>query len=210
MRDQRALWESIYEDRPQPDGARGPNEFAVEVAQMLAPHCRILELGCGTGADARYLAALGHEVVALDHSLAAIERANTGAEATANLRFEVHDIATPFDSAVAASFDVVYAHLSLHYFSDAVTKRLFQEIARLLKPSGLLAFTCRSTADSRHGRGLEIEPHLFDADHLRHFFSVEYAAECLRTDFVVVSLTEERGPLYGSESAYVKALSRRV
>jgi SAM-dependent methyltransferase len=209
MRDQRALWESIYGDRTERDGDRGPNEFAIEVAALLEPACRILELGCGTGEDARYLAGLGHNVTAVDHSQAAIERARAVAEAIPNLWFEVRDIAAPFESEEDASFDSVYARLSLHYFKDAATKALFREIGRLLKPGGLLAFMCRSTADGRYGRGVEIERHVFEADHVRHFFSVEYAAECLSQGFDVVSLTEERGSLYGNDSVYVKALARR-
>jgi SAM-dependent methyltransferase len=209
MRDQRALWESIYEDRTERDGERGPNEFAVEVAGLLQPASRVLELGCGTGEDARYLASRGHYVLAVDHSQAAIARAKSAAGATPNLRFEVRDISLPLGQD-DASFDLVYARLSLHYFSDAVTKAQFRAVHRLLTPGGLLAFTCRSTTDSRYGQGVEIEPHVFDADHLRHFFSVEYAAECLDDGFDVVSLTEERGSLYGNQSAYVKALARRI
>ena len=50
-----------------------PAPWATEIARDLPPGSRILELGCGLGADARHFAAHGHHVVAVDYSRPAIE-----------------------------------------------------------------------------------------------------------------------------------------
>jgi SAM-dependent methyltransferase len=207
MRDQRAIWESIYGGRASQRGSEA-SDFAAEVAALLSPASRVLELGCGTGGDALYFAALGHQVTAIDHSQTVIDRAIATLAGLTGVSFEVADFTPPL-SQTDGAFDAVYARLSLHYFGDAVTKALFREIHRVLAPGGLLAFVCRSTADGRYGQGVEIEANVFDADHLRHFFSLEYTAECLDPDFERLALSEVRGPLYGSESVYVKALARR-
>ena len=78
------------------------------------------------------------------------------------------------------TFDVVYARLSLHYFRDSVTKEIFKEIHRILKPDGRLSFLCKSTGDSFYGKGEEIEKDLFEYEgYMRHFFTENYAKECL-------------------------------
>ncbi|TLM84699.1 bifunctional 2-polyprenyl-6-hydroxyphenol methylase/3-demethylubiquinol 3-O-methyltransferase UbiG [Pseudarthrobacter sp. NamE5] len=49
-----------------------PSPWAQELARELPPASRILELGCGLGADARHFAGQGHHVVAVDYSRPAI------------------------------------------------------------------------------------------------------------------------------------------
>ncbi|PFG31885.1 class I SAM-dependent methyltransferase [Paramicrobacterium agarici] len=68
----RLYWDSRYQNV---SILRGPSAAAERLAARLPPHSRVLEIACGTGADARYLASLGHEVVAFDFSWVAIERA---------------------------------------------------------------------------------------------------------------------------------------
>jgi SAM-dependent methyltransferase len=61
------------------------------LAALFAPGSRVLDLGCGTGEDATFLAARGVEVGAVDASGAMIERAQTKARergVAASVRFE--------------------------------------------------------------------------------------------------------------------------
>ncbi len=48
---------------------REPSDFALAVAQTLAPGVRVIDVGAGTGADAAFLARTGRDVVALDYAL---------------------------------------------------------------------------------------------------------------------------------------------
>ena len=71
--DERAYWNQRYEASDQLwSGA--PNSVLVEVASPLTPGTA-LDVGCGEGADAVWLAALGWEVTAVDVSNVALERA---------------------------------------------------------------------------------------------------------------------------------------
>jgi SAM-dependent methyltransferase len=209
MRDQQAIWEQIYREELTGEPP-GPSDFAKHVASLLGVPARVMELGCGTGADAAYFASLGHDVLALDFAAEAIRFARDHYGPLDRLRFEVQDIShTPLAPASDA-VDLVYARLSLHYFTDAVTSSIFAELRRLLAPQGVLAFMCKSTSDPRYGEGTEVEPDMFESDHARHFFSLDYAAGCLSSGFEVVSLTVDRGPLYGRSSAYVTAIARKT
>lgn len=58
-----------------------PNRFVVEVVEGLHPG-RALDLGCGEGRNARWLAAGGWRVCAVDFSPVALERARAAAAAT--------------------------------------------------------------------------------------------------------------------------------
>lgn len=205
MADQRAIWEAIH--RAEAGGWRHRSDFAVEVAALLQPRCRILELGCGTGEDAAYFAAGGHDVLAVDFAAFAINEAKRRHRQGANLRFAMQDIRQLSDTP-AESFDLVYARLSLHYFPDLQTREVLREVRRLLAPGGLLAFVCKSTADPLYGQGAEVEPDMFEADHLRHFFSRDYAVDLLEGDYEIVTLREESRARDGRDSAYIVAIAR--
>jgi ubiquinone/menaquinone biosynthesis C-methylase UbiE len=102
----------------------------------------------------------------------------------------------------------VYARLSLHYFSDLTTKRIFSEIARVLKPNGYLCFLCKSTNDPLYGKGNEIEKDMYEnKGHVRHFFSKEYATELMQQSFEIQTIEEGEETFYGSQSAFIKVIA---
>ena len=204
--DQQRLWSQAWEHR---DGTNsGPSAFFGECAPLVPPGARILELGCGQGADAAAFAALGHEVTATDFVAGVIERNSRRHAGQPRLEFQHMRIDEPFPFATAA-FDVVYAHLTLHYFTGAVTRRIFKEIHRVLRSGGMLMFACKSNHDPLHGRGIEIEPDMFALDgKVRHFFSDASTRACLADGFVLDRLESRTGHLYGAPSAWITAIAR--
>jgi SAM-dependent methyltransferase len=95
--DERARWDAQYlSERSWPwDTGRPSSELRRVVAsEQLAP-CRVLELGCGTGTNAVWLAERGFQVTAVDISRVAIERARQRAiRHRVAARFVVADLAT--------------------------------------------------------------------------------------------------------------------
>ena len=109
------------------------------------------------------------------------------------------------------AFDAVYARLSLHYFPDAVTRQMFGEIRRVLRPDGMLAFMCKSTADPLYGEGNQIEPDMFLRDgKVRHFFSEAYARECLRAGYQIDALWSGPETVYDGPSNVVRVRATRL
>lgn len=92
----------------------------------------VLDLGCGTGRHALWLAAAGAVVTAVDFSegMLAEARRKPGAEA---VRFLVHDLHTPlpFED---SRFDRGVSGLVLEHLSDLGF--VFGELRRVLKPGG--------------------------------------------------------------------------
>jgi SAM-dependent methyltransferase len=119
----------------------------------------VLELGCGGGRDTATLCAAGLSVVAADINRPSLQRVSERAQRAAVVQLDLGE-SLPFRT---ASFRAIVASLSLHYFSWERTTAAVGEIARCLRPAGLLLARFNSTEDIHHGAGVgaEIEPHLF-------------------------------------------------
>ncbi len=98
--------------------------------------------------------------------------------------------------------------MSIHYFDDETTSRIFGEIHWVLRPSGRFYFACKSVEDPLFGKGVQIAPDMYELDgQIRHFFSADYAFELLEeARFANANAKVEEGTdeLYGRETAYVK------
>ncbi len=206
MTGQKDHWNLLHEKGALDHFSEKPSLFAVEVAEILSPNSKILELGCGVGSDSNFFASKGYSVLATDFSDVAIEK-NINYYKEKNLVFEVVDIEKPMPFK-NGSFDVIYARLSLHYFNDETTRKIFKELARVLKPDGLLCFVCKSTNDPLYGKGRMIEKDMFElSGHVRHFFSEEYVKDLLRDKFVIKKLESGEEKFYDSLSSFIKVIA---
>lgn len=208
--DQRAHWERLRAGQTAPQKRRGPTAFGQRCAALFPPGGVVLELGCGSGKDSAYFASRGHLALATDFSPSALRFARDVYGADPGFHAVQLSIADPLplrDGAVSVAF----ANLSLHYFPDALTRRIFAELHRVLTPGGLLCFACKTPADPLHGQGREIEPDMFERDgHLRHFFSADYARSLLAPGFVLADLREFSGERFDMESGFVEVLATRT
>lgn len=142
----------------------------------------ILELGCGTGNDAARLAGAGYSVTAIDLSGEAIEQAQ--AKFGSMVGFIVADMAQrlPFTD---AGFDAVMSNVAMHMFTDRVTRAVFAEVGRVVRPGGVFLFHVNALEDrplrARWQRGRELEPDFVveESGQTMHFFSAAYLRELL-------------------------------
>jgi SAM-dependent methyltransferase len=142
----------------------------------------VLELGCGTGNDAARLADAGYSVTAADLSAEAVRQARTRYGSMA--RFMVADIAQrlPFSG---GAFDAVMSNVAMHMFPDAVTRAVFAEVGRVVRPGGLFLFHVNALEDrplrARRLRARELEPDYVveESGQTMHFFSEPYLRDLL-------------------------------
>jgi 2-polyprenyl-3-methyl-5-hydroxy-6-metoxy-1,4-benzoquinol methylase len=139
------FWEGHYREHERRWSGR-PNAVLVDVAGSL-PAGTALDLGCGEGGDAIWLARLGWRVTAVDVSVTALDRASAYAS-TASVEdlidFQQHDLAHTFP---AGAFDLV----SAQYLQSPIEfprERVLREAASTVAPGGLLLVVTHASAPS--------------------------------------------------------------
>jgi SAM-dependent methyltransferase len=159
--DVRADWDERYAEQDRLWSGQPNGSLVAEVAG-LAPG-RVLDVGCGEGADAIWLARNGWDVTALEVSGVALERAAGHArDAGADVRWVHAGLA---EAALApSSFDVVSAqYFVLQRTSDAAAERA---LLAAVAPGGVLLLVHHAGMDSgEHGHGHgDAREHDFDPD----------------------------------------------
>ncbi|KPV38942.1 class I SAM-dependent methyltransferase [Alicyclobacillus ferrooxydans] len=124
---------------------------------------RILDIGCGTGAQTQFLVESGFDVTGTDYAQTAIELAK---QEVSKGHFLQWDTRQPFPFP-DEEFDMVLASLSLHYFDPRTLSNIMTEISRLLRQNGLFLFRLNSIHDPHVMAPQTIERYYFSLDDCR-------------------------------------------
>ncbi|WP_030435469.1 class I SAM-dependent methyltransferase [Actinoplanes subtropicus] len=132
MSDEHA-WDARYQESHR-IWSGNPNVALVAEVAGLKPG-RALDLGCGEGADAVWLARQGWQVTAADISGVALERAaEHAAEAGVTVDWQRHDLEQTFP---AGEFDLVSAQF-LHFWEEFDREKILRRAAGAVAPGGIL------------------------------------------------------------------------
>ncbi|MEU8616361.1 class I SAM-dependent methyltransferase [Streptomyces sp. NPDC048623] len=179
-------WQGFYDDRtrPVPFFVDKPDESLVGYVEagLVPAGGRVLDLGCGPGRNARYLAERGFAVDAVDLSAGALTWARERAAASGlEIRF-LHGDAFTTPDLVNGPYDLIHDSGCFHHLPPHRRVTYLDFLTRHLAPGGHLSLTCFAAGPG--GMGSELPDAAFYRDASLHG-GLAYTADALRTLFAV-------------------------
>ena len=137
-------WDSFYEDRARPClffGTSPDESLAQWVDEGFVRPGRALELGCGNGRNAIFLARHGFAIEGVDYSQTAIDWAThcitEAGVAVTLMRRSVFELKPD-----AGTYDLVYDSGCFHHLPPHRRKSYVELVVNALKPGGWFGLTC--------------------------------------------------------------------
>jgi 2-polyprenyl-3-methyl-5-hydroxy-6-metoxy-1,4-benzoquinol methylase len=173
-------WDNIYQNQQQVWGDR-PSALATFACHYLqgvkspGKAIEILDVGCGYGRDATYLARNTNcSILGIDNSNEAIEMAkkSLAADLEARVRFQCCD----FGQIPEGKFDIVFTSNVYHLLKMGDRDTFKNTIKKRLKPGGILFLSTLSPKDPEHfgkGKPADNEPNSFHDQIFLHFCTQE-------------------------------------
>ena len=160
---------------------------------------KCLDLGCGIGQFSKQLIKYGYDVISADISDIALNKVKEFNENVVKL--DMRD-KLPFQD---NEFNLVFANLSIHYFSDKDTKKLILEIKRILKEEGLFIGSVNGIEGLKviGNETKEIEYHFYEyKDKLIRLFDINDVEKYL-SDFNIIKIDERKTIRFKHKKNYI-------
>lgn len=128
-----------------------PAALVALVDSRIVTPCRAIDLGCGAGNYAVWLASRGFDVTGVDSAPTAIKRAKeNAAKQGVDCTFLVADVLSNFKN-VKGTFDFAYDWELLHHIFPERRKQYVANVQRLLNPKGKYLSLCFNERDPAFG-----------------------------------------------------------
>ena len=184
--------EKIYSQTPPeeiPWNIESPPKALVELIEsgQVQP-CKTIDMGCGAGNYAIYLASVGFDMTGVDVSPSAIALAEANAKKKGvTCRFVAADVLGGLEE-IAETFDFAYDWSVLHHVFPENRTQYVETVHRLLVPNGKYLSVCFSERDTGFGgkgkeRRTPINTVLYfsSEDELRDLFELYFDVTTLET-----------------------------
>ena len=115
-----------------------PADFCERLISLRPPKpgTRVLDIGCGEGKDAVYMAQRGYEVSAFDLAQNGIAKTRRlAAQRGVEVNAWVDDIN---DFHAEGAFDILYSTGTIQYLFEENKRAFFEKLARITKPNGIV------------------------------------------------------------------------
>lgn len=128
-----------------------PNVLVELVESQKVRPCKTLDMGCGAGNYAIYLAGKGFDVTGVDISPAAIKIAEENAgKKEVTCRFSVVDVTGDLKE-IDGTFDFIFDWEMLHHLFPVQRKKYVENVNRKLNAQGQYLSLCFSEKDTQFG-----------------------------------------------------------
>ena len=166
---------------------------------------KCLDLGCGIGQYSKQLIKYGYDVISADISDIALNKVKSFNENIVKL--DMRD-KFPFPD---NEFDLVFANLSIHYFSDEDTRKLMLEIKRIIKEDGLFIGSVNGIEGLKviRSEAKEIEYHFYEyKDKLIRLFDINDIEKYL-ADFNIIKIDERETIRFKHKKNYIVFIAKK-
>ena len=182
-------WDEYYKKDNAPSF---PSPFAEYVANKLSNQQTILEVGCGNGRDATFLASQGHLVTGLDRSVEAIELCKKlySNESLGFFLGTIIDIA----KINKKKYDLIYSRFVIHAMSLNEEIKTLNMSHKLLNKDGQFFVECRSINDPLSRKGDILSNTERIEGHYRRFIILEeFKQRLVQVGFKIIKTIESNG-----------------
>jgi cyclopropane fatty-acyl-phospholipid synthase-like methyltransferase len=199
----RERFESIYQGQA-PWDIPGPQPAFVQLEEAGEIRGSVLDVGCGTGEHALYLASRGHEVWGVDFVALAIERAKEKAkQRRLNAHFLMGDALAL--EALGRTFDTVIDCGMFHTLTDEERAVFVKSLASVLRSGGEYHMACFSDREPP-GEG----PRRVSEQEIGDAFAHGWTVQALReSQFEVVDSPQTQQFSPGGPKAWVATIARK-
>ena len=182
-------WDEYYKKDNIPDY---PSPFAEYVANKLSNQQTILEVGCGNGRDAKFLASQGHLVTGLDRSGEAIELCKK-LYSVESLEFFFGTI-TDIAKINKKKYSLIYSRFVIHAMSLNEEIKTLNMSHKLLNKDGQFFVECRSINDPLSSKGDILSNTERIEGHYRRFIILEeFKQRLVQVGFKIIKTIESNG-----------------
>ncbi len=184
-------WEDMYKGTPPWDIGKPQPAFTRLVGGKELRNGRVLDVGCGTGENALFLAQNGYLVTGVDLASPAIRMAKSKAkERNVNVDFQVANaLSLDFEDGY---FDNVIDSGLFHTFSDEDRPVFVGEVARVLAKEGNYFMLCFSEKEPTNWGG----PRRVTEWEIRATFSQLFRINYVKEEFFATRIHEKGGRAY--------------
>lgn len=184
-------WEDAYKTRPPWDIGRPQPAFVELVQAGELNKGRVLDVGCGTGENALYLAERGFSVAGVDLSTRAIDAAKTKAsERKLKVDFKLANaLSLDFENAY---FDNAIDSGLFHTFNDNDRVVFAREITRVIKTSGRYFMLCFSDKEPTNWGG----PRRVTREEIEATFSPLFNINYIKDTYFATRIHNDGGRAY--------------
>ncbi len=205
-------WDNLHHHYNAQDWSKIPSIFAKEAREYFPHTGKLIELWAGIWQDSRFFASLWYSVDSTDFSSTAVDMntKESSSEIThGNYETFVLDACTDLQQIPDEQYDIVYAHLSLHYFSLDTTIDILNNAYRILRKWWVIAVLLNTIKDPEYGNWIKIETDFFEIPWKtqKRYFSQESAEELFWAHFDTI-ICDDAGETYKDSEKWIHNLIR--
>ena len=133
-------YENVYHNTNEYYWGVSPSEMCLEIIKLMPPdrHVKVIDIGCGEGKDAVFLARLGYDVSAFDLSGSGIEKVKRlAAKSNVSVNAFKADI---LEYKLDRHYDILYSSGALHYIKPELRDEIIENYKAHTNENGLNIF----------------------------------------------------------------------